>query len=88
MSGQPANKVDFEQISELQRQLARIPKPKKSILVNGESQFNAKTGSICYNYMLSIFDYLYTNKEVFERFTDVYLPDKLEECFSKQPPDN
>lgn len=85
MTGQPANKVDSEQISEFQRQLGRIPKPKKRVLVNGESQFNAKTGSICYNYMLSIFDYLYTNSEVFERFTDVYLPNKLEECLNKQP---
>jgi hypothetical protein len=87
MTGQAANKVDSEQISEFQRQLGRIPKPKKRILVNGESQFNPKSGGICYNYMLSIFDYLYTNSEVFERFTDVYLPNKLEECLNKQPAD-
>ena len=31
--------------------------------------------------MLSLFDYLYFNQTVFERFTDVYLPNKLEENF-------
>jgi len=37
ITGQPLSKQDQEQVSDLQRQLARIQKPKKRILVNGES---------------------------------------------------
>lgn len=32
--------------------------------------------------MLSILDYLYSNQNVFERFTDVYLPKAIEKCFA------
>jgi len=34
-----------------------------------------------------MFDYLYSNQTVFERFTDVFLPKKLEECLNSKPAD-